>query len=190
MILKTTILTLCSVMMIGCGGGDGGTNGGNSSYTTSTNGMKLVSNDITPGGEIDNDLTPNGIGESPHLKWSGIPANTNFYFGIVDDPDASNYVHWNFGIDDPNLTEIQRDVSGTANLPANMAEGMNTAGTQQWEGPTPPKGEKHKYRFCIYSLSTDTGIDLNTAYDNDTFATNFKSIITGSACFSAYYTGK
>ena len=188
--MKRLILAVGTIFVLaGCGGG-GSSGGAGTVYETSTNGMKLISNDITPGGTIDNDLTPNGTGESPHLKWSGIPANTNFYFGIVDDPDASNYVHWNFGISDPNLTEIQRDVSGTANLPANMTEGTNSAGTKVWDGPTPPQGERHKYRFCIYGLSSATGINLNTAYDNDTFATNFKSIITGSACFMAFYTGR
>jgi len=191
--MKRLVLAISSLFILaGCGGGGGGTSS-NGVYTTSTNGMKLVSNDITPGGTIAEDLTPQGNGENPHLKWSNIPANTDGYMFIMDDPDASNFIHWNFGVDDPNLTEIPRDVSGTANLPQSIFEGLNDDGIHRYVGPYPPVGEKHKYRFCIYGLSTvtNTGIDLtNNAYDNSNFPNDFKTIITGSACFMAYYTGK
>jgi len=190
MVSKITILTLGSLLFIGCSSGsNNSSNGANSSYTTSTNGMKLISNDITPGGNIDVDLTGDGTGESPHLKWSSIPPNTVGYAGIIDDPDAGNYVHWNFFIEDPNITELKRDVSGTANLPVNVYEGGG--GNHKYNPPFPP-GEKHKYRFCIYGVSTttNTGISLDSEYDNDTFPKDFESIITGSACFMAFYSNK
>lgn len=185
--MKTVIILLSSVWIIaGCGGTD---TSNPDSNTTNTQGMKLSSNDIAAGGNIEQDLTGNGSGESPHLTWSAIPANTDGYAVIVDDTSANNYVHWNFFVDDPNVTEIQRDASGTANLPGVVVEGTNSAGDKQYDPPFPPEGEKHTYRFCVYGLSTttNTGIDTDQSYSNDNFKTEFAAIITGSACFNAYY---
>ena len=185
--MKKLIFTLFSALvLIGCGGGGGGDNSGNS---YSQNGMKLVSNDIKPGGKIPINLTADGLLESPHLKWSSVPSGTKGFFFIMDDVDANNYVHWNFFTADANLREIPRDASNTGTMPTSVDEGSNSAYGTGYEPPSPPKGESHKYRFCIYGLSkvNNTGIDLTVAYDNDTFSKQFKSITTGKACFYGYY---
>jgi len=200
--MKKTLLLISGLFsLIACGGVSGTsnidtTNTTNNNGTTNTNingisnRMMLVSNDIAHDGIIPQDLTGDGLGESPHLKWSNIPVNTEGFEFIMDDPDAMNYVHWNFFVNDANVNEIPRDTSGTSNLPNGIIEGG--AGAQQYDPPFPGQGNKHKYRLCIYGLSTtvNTGISSFSVYDNDNFPKDFKSIITGSTCFSAYYTGK
>ena len=142
---------------------------------------------------MDKRFTTEGTGENPHLSWSGAPSSTKGYALIMDDlstqsANTTALVHWNLFIDNPDITEIATDVSGTTNLASDFTEGTNYEGNQQYAGPNPPSGEKHEYQFCIYAVDKiPDDIDINTSLNNQQFSTKYASIITAKACFKAYY---
>ncbi len=142
---------------------------------------------------MDKRFTTEGTGENPHLSWSGAPDNTKGYALIMDDlstqsANSTALVHWNVFTDNPSLTEIATDVSGTANLNKDFTEGTNYEGNQQYAAPNPPSGEKHEYQFCVYAVDKiPNDIDENTSLNNQQFATKYASSIAAKACFKAYY---
>ena len=147
----------------------------------------MRSNDISAGGTISENLTPNGSGESPSLSWSGAPSETRAYAFIMDDANVKA-VHWNFFTSNTALNELQRDVSNTSSLPSGIIEGLNYEGNEGYAGPNPPKGEKHTYNFCIYALNTlPESLNAQSSFSNDLFKERYADTIVATGCFSAYY---
>ncbi len=94
--------------------------------------------------------TCDGDNLSPELTWSGIPAGTASLAVVVDDPDApgGTYVHWV-------LFDVPPTVNSAAEgqVPAGAREAPNSAGHSRYDGPCPPRGKPHHYRFKVYALS-------------------------------------
>lgn len=90
-----------------------------------------------------------GQNVSPELSWSGVPAGTASIALVVDDPDApgGTYVHWVLFAIPPTVTSV---AEGAA--PAGARQGRNRAGHDRYDGPCPPKGKPHHYRFSVYAL--------------------------------------
>jgi Raf kinase inhibitor-like YbhB/YbcL family protein len=87
---------------------------------------------------------------SPALTWGELPAGTQSFALIVDDPDApmGTWVHWV-------LYNIPAD---TRNLPENtdtgaVSVGKNSSGNMRYDGPCPPSGT-HRYFFKLYALDS------------------------------------
>jgi len=106
------------------------------------------------------------IGISPPLTISNIPENTLSLAIIVDDPDASNWVHWVvYDIPSPQPTastlELLEDAGkeGGNKLPEGAKHGINSwpSDNSYYRGPCPPSGVHH-YVFTVYAL--DTILDL------------------------------
>ena len=106
----------------------------------------LRSEAFEEGGSIPGRFTCDGDDVSPPLSWSDPPAGTAGFVLVVDDPDASNFVHWilaNIPADVRSLAEGRGDEIGVA--------GRNNFGRVGWGGPCPPSGE-HRYRFKLYAI--------------------------------------
>ena len=179
-----------AAVISGCGGGG------------ATNPFTLSSTSIDSGGVIDvkyawfaedNNNAPN---ISPQLEWENVPDGTNSFAFIMDDPDAVAvvgrvWVHWNIFIPEGNVTSIPENASLTVNMPAGSVEGTSDGGAPHYEGPNPPAGAAHTYKFCLYALSTagiPAGVDASSKYTQDEFKAKFDADILGSNCFSASYT--
>lgn len=102
---------------------------------------------------LNNELIPekytcNGKDVNPPLNISGVPENAKSLVLIVDDPDASKlWTHWIVFNINPDICKIEEN-----SLPLNSVLGANTSGKIGYEGPCPPKGERHRYFFRIYAL--------------------------------------
>jgi Raf kinase inhibitor-like YbhB/YbcL family protein len=108
--------------------------------------MTLRSDAFEEGGSIPGRFTCDGDDVSPPLSWDDPPAGAAGFVLVVDDPDASNFVHWilaNIPADVRSLAEGRGDEIGVA--------GRNNFGRVGWGGPCPPSGE-HRYRFRLYAI--------------------------------------
>ena len=102
---------------------------------------------------------------SPQVSWRNAPDNTDSFALIIDDEtapcgtDANACVHWNLFNIDASIEGLIEEVDPTTLVDVNGAnsavEGLTYAGTNNYEGPCPPAGNKHTYHFALYALSED-----------------------------------
>ncbi len=85
---------------------------------------------------------------APALTWVNVPADTLELAVTVTDPDAGGFVHWIvYGID-PTRTGLLE-----SELPSEALLWQNSFGNKQWNGPCPPAGPPHTYRFTVHALN-------------------------------------
>jgi Raf kinase inhibitor-like YbhB/YbcL family protein len=120
----------------------------------STMAFTLTSTAFTEGGAIPRKFSCDGDNVSPPLNWEGAPDDTASLALIVDDPDASGFVHWVVF----NMTASQSGglPEGFSSSPDAPPQGTNSRGTIGWTGPCPPSGTHH-YNFTLLAL--DLAID-------------------------------
>jgi Raf kinase inhibitor-like YbhB/YbcL family protein len=92
---------------------------------------------------------------SPVLRWTGVPAGAAALVLFVDDPDGHDWVHWTV-LDLPATDGgLPEGVQPTANHPH---QGTNDFHKVGYGGPCPPSGTHH-YRFTLYALAQQLGLD-------------------------------
>ena len=112
--------------------------------------------DIDDGGTIPTAFTCDGDDIAPIVTIESVPDGVVQLAFVVDDPDAPRddpFVHWVvYGIPG-DATEITDGGDG-------LTSGTNDAGTDEWFGPCPPAGDgPHEYRFTMYALDRDLGLE-------------------------------
>lgn len=103
---------------------------------------------------------------SPDLAWTNAPQETRSFAMVLDDFEArggDGFVHW-----------VAYNIPATAHgIPANAgaAEGDLPGGGRQayndflkrtYDGPCPPEGPPHKYRFTVFALDLPSIDDAGT----------------------------
>lgn len=151
------LLTGALVLLAGACGGNGG-----ETLPPAGVEMELSSAAFTDGGTIPVDYTCDGRDISPELSWNGAPEGTQSFALIVDDPDSpsGDFTHWiifNIYADTSTLVEA---FSTAAHLSVLLWQGENDFGKIGYNGPCPPSGQTHHYRFTIYALDTMLELDL------------------------------
>jgi Raf kinase inhibitor-like YbhB/YbcL family protein len=119
-----------------------------------------------PGTTVLNGLDCHGPNASPQLRWSGAPAGTKSYALILDDYEArggDGFIHW-VAYNIPATTTELPENAGAAepDLPGGGRNAYNDFLRRRYDGPCPPEGPPHKYRFTVYALDLPTIDDAGT----------------------------
>jgi Raf kinase inhibitor-like YbhB/YbcL family protein len=120
--------------------------------------MELLSSVFTDGGWIPRRYTAEGENLSPPLHWQGAPNGTQVYSLILDDPDAPAglWIHWVLYDIPASVTALPEGVEHHDQL-ANGARqgrcwGVDHFSRHGYQGPQPPPGPPHRYRFQLNAL--------------------------------------
>ena len=154
----------------------------------------VESDDVADGEQFTSKQVYNGFGAtgenmSPHLRWSGFPAETKGFAVTCFDPDAptgSGFWHWMVlrhpGVGDrAGRRGGQRGRHRAAR--GRFLRSATTTGTKDFGGAAPPKGDPpHRYVFVVHALNTDAlpiNCDVSPAVAgfNPTFATIARAMI-------------
>jgi Raf kinase inhibitor-like YbhB/YbcL family protein len=128
--------------------------------------VTITSASFAANAPIPVDHTCDGADQSPQLSWTSMPGTTRSIAVVLDDPDAPSgtFTHWLLW----NVAAETRTLPPGA-MGGGMA-GTNDFGKVGYNGPCPPKGKLHHYRFNVYGLdtilklkATDKRSDLDTA---------------------------
>jgi hypothetical protein len=126
----------------------------------------LSSDDFVDGGtfataQLSGIFGAGGEDRSPHLRWSGHPADTQSFAVSCYDADAptvSGFWHW-FAFDIPaSVTELASGAapSDRAELPVGGTQVRNDARLLGFLGAAPPPGRRHRYFVAVHALGVPT----------------------------------
>lgn len=154
--------------------------------------MKLTSPAFAEGAEIPIQYTGDGADRSPPLAWSDVPAATQSFALLCDDPDAPTaepWVHWILYRIPAETRDLTAGIPQAARvaLPAECLQGVNSWPDGQnlgYRGPAPPRGHGvHHYHFRLYAL--DSQLPEQTKLDK----TRLLQLIDGHVLESAELVG-
>jgi Raf kinase inhibitor-like YbhB/YbcL family protein len=145
--------------------------------------MKLTSNSFVSGEIMPVQFTCDGTNIPPHLHWDEIPAGTQSFVLIVDDPDApgGTWDHWllyNIPAEVHTLPEAIQEP------PLGSQVGKNSWRKMEYGGPCPPSGQ-HRYFFRVYAL--DTKLELEDGVTKDILQQEMRGHILAEAEIMAKY---
>ncbi len=122
--------------------------------------LSISSPSFKEGEKIPAKYTCQGQDISPQLTCSGVPEHTKSLALIMDDPDApgGTFTHWVIFNIPPNSSGLPEAVPTEPQLPDGSQQGRNDPGKIGYNGPFPPPGRPHHYRFTLYAL--DKKLDL------------------------------
>ena len=143
--------------------------------------LTLRSHAIASGAAIPAEFACNGGDRSPELSWSGAPKSTVSYALIVDDPDApgGTFFHWVAYNIPASKTSLPAGVPQGAEIPGGGKQGMNSFGHLGYNGPCPPPGKTHHYRFHLYAL--DSALSVGDKADAPTIQSAIKGHVLAEA---------
>ena len=152
--------------------------------------MGLTSSAFTDGGIIPDKYTqavPAPV--SPALAWTGVPAGTQSFALIVDDPDTAlqrttnEVLHWAAFNIPATANSLPEGVPNEASLPDGTVQPVNTGKKNGFMGPGARGNVYHHYTFQLYALDTKlslgpdaTRAQIMTAMDGHVLA---KAVLVG-----------
>jgi Raf kinase inhibitor-like YbhB/YbcL family protein len=146
-----------------------------------TNNMITITSVFPAAGIIPDQYGCRGQNINPPLDISGIPAGAKGLALIIDDPDApsGDWVHWLLWNIDPQTAQLAEN-----SIPTGAVVGLNSYGSDRYEGPCPPSGTHH-YQFKIYAL--DSLLDLSPSADKPELLAAMAGHILGQAILTGTY---
>ena len=124
--------------------------------------MLLLSLDFEDGEQIPDRFSCDGLNVNPSLRIEDAPDDAESLAIMMEDPDAPAgvWTHWLVWNIPPKTKEI-----GQSSLSDGAVEGINSAGSQEYQGPCPPSGVHH-YIFHLYALDVELDIDSQAERDD------------------------
>ena len=116
--------------------------------------FEVKSTAFSAGGPIPKKYTCDGDDVSPELTWSNVPAGTQSFALITDDPDApmGTWTHWILWDVPAGATGLPEGVDKQETLDDGTRQGKNDFKRNGYGGPCPPPGKPHRYFFRLYAL--------------------------------------
>jgi Raf kinase inhibitor-like YbhB/YbcL family protein len=148
--------------------------------------IALTSSSFRNGDRIPQKYTCDGAGLSPHIHLPTPPSGTKSFLLVMDDPDASGFVHWLVYNIPPATRDIPEGASSPSGLPAGAAEGANSMGNTGYFGPCPPAPDPHHYVLRVYALDTD--LNLGAGKTKEELAAAAKGHILAEGSMTVLYT--
>jgi Raf kinase inhibitor-like YbhB/YbcL family protein len=121
----------------------------------------LTTTAFADGGGIPRKYTCDGADVSPALNWNDVPAGTQSFALIADDPDApvgtwTHWIIWNIPANTAALPEAMAKVGESGD---GARQGKNDFKRIGYGGPCPPPGQAHRYFFKLYALDAKLDIE-------------------------------
>ncbi len=107
------------------------------------------------------DYTCDGKDISPQLEWESVPERTISFCIIMDDPDAPGgvFTHWIIFNIPSNYRSLTENFPKIPEFENGTKQGKNDFNKIGYNGPCPPKGSTHHYRFTIYALDKTLNLE-------------------------------
>src|SRR5262249_1131720 len=139
------------------------------------------------GQHIPLDHTADGKDRSPPVKWADPPAGARSYALVCEDPDARRgiFTHWLIYNIPAEARELSEGITHREAYPHGTLQGTNDFGKVGWNGPSPPKGQSHRYIFVLYAL--DARLDLPAGARRDDLLRAIAGHILGEARLGGHY---
>lgn len=136
---------------------------------------------IISGTTIADDYACTGADRSPALAWSNAPQATKSFALIVDDPDApgGTFIHWIAFNIPAHVSSLPAGLPQTGKIPGGGENGINSFAHIGYNGPCPPPGEMHHYRFRLFAL--DSTLDLGDNAHADAIQSAIKGHVVATA---------
>ena len=152
-------ITLAAALLLASCGGDDDTTNGNDTPPLEVGPMLFASDSFTSGELVPAEFTCDGEDRSPDLTWADVPQDAESLVLLLEDPDADNFVHWVMYDIPLEVTGLALDLPADEELENGAKQGENDFGEIGYGGPCPPSGEEHEYRFSLYALDAELGLD-------------------------------
>ena len=122
--------------------------------------LTVSSPSFAEGASIAASHTCDGPDQSPQLGWTAAPDSAKSIAIVVDDPDApgGTFTHWIIWNIKPDTRLLGAGGNGGF---AGGISGTNDFDHVGYNGPCPPKGTVHHYRFTVYALDVLLALKSN-----------------------------
>ncbi len=126
---------------------------------STTAGFSLTSQVFQDSGFIPAKYTCDGKDISPPLSLA-VPDGTKSLALIMDDPDAPGgiFSHWVLFNLPGSVRSLPEGVSKVDIPDIGGVQGMNDFDEKGYNGPCPPSGKPHTYRFILYALDAELNL--------------------------------
>ena len=123
--------------------------------------LQIKSNVFVSGEYIDSRYSCSAEDLSPPLYWSDVPAGTESFALICDDPDApvGTWVHWVIYNIPKDWLQLQENIVKQGTLADGTSQGVNDFGKIGYGGPCSPRGKRHRYFFKLYALDITLSLE-------------------------------
>jgi Raf kinase inhibitor-like YbhB/YbcL family protein len=115
--------------------------------------------------------TADGLNLSPPLRWRGEPETTLTYVLVLDDPDAptGTWIHWLLFNIPATIHSLPTGLPRTPLLSNGASHGLcwgvKRFNRMGYQGPQPPDGATHHYRFVLRALDTRLSLPAGCTLD-------------------------
>jgi Raf kinase inhibitor-like YbhB/YbcL family protein len=149
--------------------------------------LSLSSTAFQEGDMIPVKYTCDGQNISPPIMWGELSSKTEAFALIVDDPDAPAgvFTHWVLFNIPGDVHQLEEGILTQEELQNGALQGKNDFGRIGYDGPCPPHGAIHRYRFTVYAL--DKSLDLKSGSSKKQLLDAMKGHILAQGQFIGTY---